>query len=134
MFTPVIGVTRVATEKLYQTSTCTGISAIHTIPKGEHIAPSQNLAARSPLLFPDTPNEFHPERHKTIPPLISLPWHPFGGAHNPCTGTILYNLLAETLFTELLGKYKFTTDIKHEVEQTGSFITKLKEPIYIKLL
>jgi len=131
MFTPVVGITRVAREDSVQRSSCDNESVIHFIAKKELLAPSQNLAARSPLLFPNNPDKFLPERHEKITSLISLPWLPFGGG-NPCTGWMFYNVLAETLFTELLGRYEFSTNIKHEVEQVGSFINKLKEPIYVE--
>lgn len=134
MFTPVIGVTRIARQNLELQVSCENKTSIRYIHKGELIAPAQNLAGRCPLLFPNKPNEFLPSRHPFSISLTSLSWFPFGGGKHVCPGWMIYKNLAEIFFAELCHGYRLTTlNDKPEIEQVGSFINKLKEDIFVNI-
>jgi cytochrome P450 len=134
MFTPVIGVMRIARKNLSLTVENGDQTIEKYIQKGELIVPSQNLAARCPALYSDA-NYFNSERHagKESMDLISLPWKPFGDGKHACPGWYLYQLTAEILLEELVKNYEITTDITEEPQQTGHFINKLQQVVVVSL-
>lgn len=131
VFTPVIGVTRIAREDLTLKMETQPEPTIRHIPKGARLAPSQNLAARCPMLFPEHPNEFDPHRYNEVKNLASLPWAPFGSGTHACPGAALYQLIAHTFVGKLLSKGQLATELQNEPTQTGHFINKLAEPITV---
>ncbi len=133
MFCPVIGVTRISKEILVNAS-CEDKETTYRFPKGEHIAPSQNLIARCPLLFAENANLFIPERHESLKSIMALPWLPFGAGENLCPGWPIYKKLVEYVLFETSQKYTLNIDIDYEIEQVGSFINKLKEDVILEIM
>ncbi|MCE5293935.1 MAG: cytochrome P450 [Chlamydiales bacterium] len=135
MFTPVIGVTRIPRQDLSLKVTHAYETVHRHIPQGALIFPSQNLAGRCPLLFPDRPNEFIPARHDKVPThLNSLAWSPFGGGPHVCPGSNWYETFTEIFLIEMMRRWNVSTDIlEPEIEQVGHFINKLKANVSIKL-
>jgi cytochrome P450 len=139
MFTPVIGILRIAKEDLLlevTDLTCKGQKVSRNIPKGELIAPSQNLAARCPMLYPDHPEKYDSSRHlgEEEKELSSLPWKPFGGGKSVCPGGYLYQLTTQILFAEMLRNHVLSTNIVGEPQQTGHFINKLEETVDVSFV
>ena len=132
MFTPVIGVTRVSKE-LFLKASYEGKHVTRKIPKGEHIAPSQNLAARCPMLFPQNPEKFNPKRHQFSAQLMTLPWLPFGSGKNSCPGWPVYKILVEMILAAMSQGYILSSEKEYEIEQVGSFINKLKEDVIVSI-
>lgn len=129
VFTPVIGVTRIAGRDLI--IKLPNGEERH-IPKGAILAPSQNLAARCPMFFsPHQPSTFNAYHHGEVNKLEALPWAPFGSGSHACPGASLYQLIAETLISKLLHQGALSTSFKREPTQTGHFINKLAEPVSV---
>lgn len=132
VFTPVIGVTRIAKEDLKMQITREGepFTTFH-IPKGSLLFPSQNVIARCPVLFPEEPHEFNARHQEHVTQLSSLPWMPFGGGSHPCPGAYLYQTMAQILVGEVVSQGRLITLLKTEPIQTGHFINKLSESIMV---
>lgn len=125
VFTPVIGVTRIARADLEVNLTHGEESMTWNIPQGALLVPSQNLAARCPMLYPDSPDQFFPDRHQQVENLASLPWKPFGSGAHPCPGASLYEEIAHVVLRKILCQGELSTDFQGEPAQTGHFINKL---------
>lgn len=139
MFTPVIGVSRIAREALDVQISYGSQTITRRVPKGALLLPSQNLAARCPMLFPEMPfshepGSFDPEIHGNVESLATLPWKPFGGGKHLCPGAYLYQTIAQILVGEIVGELKaeLSTSSQREPEQTGHFINKLAEPVLMR--
>lgn len=132
VFTPVIGVTRIAKEDLKMQITREGelLTTFH-IPKGSLLFPSQNVIARCPVLFPNEPNEFNPGHQANVMQFASLPWMPFGGGSHPCPGAYLYQTMAQIVVGEVVSRGRLTTPLNTEPAQTGHFINMLSESIMV---
>lgn len=136
IFTPVIGILRIAKEDLLLEVINDDETVTRYIPKGELIAPSQNLAARCPMLYPNNPEKYNPYRHQEEEKkdLLSLPWKPFGGGKHVCPGWYVYQLTAQILFAKMMRSHVLSTSIVGEPQQTGHFINKLMETVYVSFL
>jgi len=133
IFSPVIGVSRVARENITLVTTETDNKHIfHKIKKNELLFPSPNIMNRCPFLFPDEPDKFKPERwqEKKVS-ILSLPGLPFGGWKTICPGWLFYQKFMQIFLAEMLLKFTLKLHNTGEIKQTGSFINKLSENIIV---